>query len=221
MLGIVVPVYNERENIRLIYNVIHQSAAKYNIDYKLFFIDDGSTDLLTLSIYDKLDNCVVIKNTHKGQHEAILTGFRYLQNNCEYVCTIDCDMQDPPEVLFLMYLKLKSTNANAICGIRLSREDSFFKIMTAKMYYSLTSIILKLPVKNSSDFYILKSDCIPLLDVNNLRLSVWINCNAIGYDYIRGKRVYGKTKYSVPKLIITALYGLKYTICLKKRLIKR
>lgn len=217
MLGIVVPVFNEGRNVELIYNSINKYATKYNIDYKLVFVDDGSTDVLTLSIYDKLNNCYILRNKHKGQHSSILSGFKYLQDSCDYVCTIDCDMQDPPNVLFLMYLKLISTDADAIRGVRLSRNDSFLKVVSARGYYSLLSFILKSPIANSSDFYILKSSCIHLLDVNNLRLSIWVNCNVIDYKYTRNKRMYGKTKYSIIKLVSTALSGLKYTISIKKK----
>ena len=54
-------------------------------------------------------------------------------------------------------------------------------------------------------------------DQNNEPIQFSVNCNVIDYKYTRNKRMYGKTKYSIIKLVSTALSGLKYTISIKKK----
>lgn len=220
MFGIVIPVYNEGENVNRAMRACLDEMTKRNIVGHIVFVDDGSSDDKTLSIYDEImdnDNVSIVLNQHAGQSVAILSGFDYLRDiNCDYVGTIDCDLQDPAEELFNMYQTLIATNNDAIQGIRISRQDSFFKIITAKLYYFLLHIITGMNIANGSHFYVVKSDRINDLDVSNIRLSLQVMCNPMDYEYDRYGRSCGESKYNAFDLFKIAISGFKYAFSVKK-----
>lgn len=222
--NVVIPTYNEGNNILKITSEILKQSEKHNVETKIHFVNDCSTDELTLKNLDKVSkkhNVFVYKTdeNNKGQHKATMLGL--LEIGTGTVGVLDCDMQDPVEDLFNMYMQVKDSDCNAIIGVREHNgrkgTDSVFKRVTAVMYYKLISLILRKKVHNSSNFYIVKldKDNIKKLSTDSLRQSVQDNFNYMTYEYKRVKRKLGKTKYSIFGLTKVALMGMRYSF--KKR----
>lgn len=185
-----------------------------SVDYKLVFVDDHSTDIETKEILNNLhfDNVIVLKNAGKGQHSAIMTGFKYAyKTKSAYMGAIDCDMQDPVSVFVRMYKELKCKDKEGIIGVRVKREDTFFKKLTANAYYCLIGILSRKKQHNSSDFYIVKTRLLNKIDEAYIRGSIG-RLDVIKYPYERKKRIYGKSKYTLGEMIKVGIKGIAWTI---------
>jgi dolichol-phosphate mannosyltransferase len=98
-LTFVIPVYNEEDNIKIIYNEINKLNLK--IEYNFFFIDDGSTDnslniIQELNEIDKRVNCISFSRNF-GHQTAIYAGIE--NSKSDYVITMDCDLQHPTALI--------------------------------------------------------------------------------------------------------------------------
>lgn len=219
-LTVIIPVYNEGNNILRIINQFRKEAK--SIDYNLVFVDDNSTDARTKEILNNLsqiDNVTAIRNLGRGQHSAIMEGFRYASDtNSKYMGAIDCDMQDPVNIFVSMYKELIGFNdefkdiyeRDGIIGVRTKRKDTIFKKISANMYYLLLSLIAGEKQQNSSDFYIVKTDKLKDINEDYIRGSI-SRLDVIKYPYERKKRLYGKSKYTLIKMLKTGIKGIVWT----------
>ena len=125
-LSVVIPVYNEQENIRLLYEKLKESLDPLNIEYEILFVDDGSTDR-TLSILEEIqakDNKLVVLSLRRnfGQTAAFAAGFDFSRG--DVVVTMDGDLQnDPADIAKLLDLIKEN---DLVSGWRKKRKDPFF-----------------------------------------------------------------------------------------------
>ena len=169
-LSILAPCYNEGENIDEFYKRITDVLKKINIDnYQIVFIDDGSTDNTWDKIFSKCtDNktkIIGIKlSKNFGHQNAILSGLEYCQG--KYILAIDTDLQDPPELLEKMYSKINSRKVNIVSCQRNTRQDSFFKKISAKIFYFIFNILSYTKIQHEvSDFRIIDSKVLDVLKI--------------------------------------------------------
>lgn len=131
-LSIVLPVYNEEENIAPLYKELKSVLNKINESYEIIFVDDGSTDKsfeLMKKLKDK--NIKIIKfRKNFGQSAALQAGF----DNCkgELVVSMDSDLQNDPGDIPKLIEKLKE-GYDCVCGWRYKRKDSFSKKVLSKI----------------------------------------------------------------------------------------
>lgn len=107
MLSIVIPTYNEKDNIKPLLERIH--GALPAIDHEIIFVDD-SNDETPQIIEDiaKEDSTVVLhhRDNEKGLATAVVKGFTLAKG--DYVACMDADLQHPPEVLYDMYTAMEA-----------------------------------------------------------------------------------------------------------------
>ena len=125
-LSIVVPVYNEVENLRPLINEITNALAPEQIEYEVLLIDDGSTDgshelICQLSEEDAHVIGIQFRRNH-GQTAAFAAGFDYA--NGRYVVTIDADLQNDPADIPKLIAKLEE-GYDVVNGWRENRQDAF------------------------------------------------------------------------------------------------
>jgi dolichol-phosphate mannosyltransferase len=126
-LSIVIPVYNELENIPVLTDRIISTIAKKFPAYEIIFIDDGSTDGSSLALDKLKSENPYIKVYHftqnNGQTAAFAAGFSKAQG--DLVLTMDADLQvDPADIdKLLPYMN----EYDLACGIRANRNDGFVK----------------------------------------------------------------------------------------------
>lgn len=102
MISIVVPTYNEKDNIAPLLNRIHGALGK--IDHQIIFVDDSSDETPeVISDIAKTDNTVMLHHrvNEKGLATAVVKGFTLAEG--DFVACMDADLQHPPEVLVDMY----------------------------------------------------------------------------------------------------------------------
>ncbi len=125
-LSVVIPVYNEEENVRLLHERLRNALDPLNQEYELLFVDDGSTDR-TLPILEEIqaqDNKVVVLSLRRnfGQTAAFAAGFDFSRG--DVVVTMDGDLQnDPADIPKLLELIKES---DLVSGWRKKRKDPFF-----------------------------------------------------------------------------------------------
>jgi len=125
-LSVVIPVYNEQENIRLLYEKLKESLDPLNKEYEILFVDDGSTDR-TLSILEEIqtkDNKLVVLSLRRnfGQTAAFAAGFDFSRG--DVVVTMDGDLQNDPADISKLLDLIKENDL--VSGWRKKRKDPFF-----------------------------------------------------------------------------------------------
>lgn len=144
MFSIIIPIYNEAENLPLLLNEIFISLTKYN-NYEIILIDDCSKDNTSevLIKYNNINNIKIIKNnSNKGQSFSIHNGIK--KSNNKIIVTIDGDCQNnPADIPNLVELFSSDEKIKLVGGIRKNRKDTLTKIITSKIANYVRSAILK------------------------------------------------------------------------------
>ena len=120
-LSLVVPVYNEADNIAPLVAAV--KAALPNHSYEIVFVDDGSSDNTREEILKFTDSNIVLVQFARnfGQTSAMAGGIEAA--NGEYIVTLDGDLQNDPADIPLMIAKLEAEGLDIVAGRRLKRQD--------------------------------------------------------------------------------------------------
>lgn len=123
-ISLVVPLYNEEENVRLLYDKIHAVLAGLGQSYEMVFVDDGSKDRtfeILKSIHDENPNVRIIKfRGNFGQSAAMAAGFQAAQG--QVVFAMDGDLQNDPQDIPRLLAKLEE-GYDVVSGWRKNRKD--------------------------------------------------------------------------------------------------
>jgi len=124
-VSIVVPLYNEEENVEILHERIMEVLKSNNIDYEIIYVDDGSNDS-TLELLDKLQtrhkNIVVLSlRRNFGQTAAFAAGFDFARG--DIVITMDGDLQNDPKDIPRLLEEIK--DCDLVSGWRKKRKDPF------------------------------------------------------------------------------------------------
>jgi undecaprenyl-phosphate 4-deoxy-4-formamido-L-arabinose transferase len=127
-VSVVVPVYNEHENIPLLWERLIKALRALGEPCELIFVDDGSKDnsleLLKALHDDAVRTRVVELARNAGQHPAILAGFEVSEG--EIIVTLDADLQNPPEEIPNLVAKVRE-GYDVVAGWRKNRQDSILR----------------------------------------------------------------------------------------------
>ncbi len=127
-LSLVVPVYNEEENLPLLHEAIQQALTSIGKAWEVIFVDDGSRDkslsvLETLVQQDPEHVRVVVFRRNFGQTAAITAGVDYALGDT--IILLDADMQNDPADIPLLLAKLDE-GYDLVSGWRKDRQDNRF-----------------------------------------------------------------------------------------------
>jgi len=128
MISVVIPVYNEANNLDRLYERVRAVVGELARPCELLFVDDGSTDG-SLPVLQRLlgDPAVrVIELAENvGQHAAVLAGFSVSRG--EIVVTLDADLQNPPEEIPRLVRTMEQGDFDVVATVRGTRHDSAFR----------------------------------------------------------------------------------------------
>jgi glycosyltransferase involved in cell wall biosynthesis len=138
-LSIVIPIYNEAQNITVIYQrickIMNEEGKAFRDSYEILFIDDGSTDGsygICVNIQEKDPRVRVIQfRRNFGKTAALQAGFSFSSGS--YIVSIDCDMQEDPADMFNL-LSLLNNGYDMVCGWRKERHDPLSKIIPSRLF---------------------------------------------------------------------------------------
>ena len=177
-LYIVIPAYNEQDNISNTASVVAGIMRSADIDFEIVFVDDGSKDgtWAEISSCSQADPCVrgVRFSRNFGKEGAIFAGLRAVSGDCAVL--IDCDLQHPPEIIPQMYSMWQS-GAEVVEAVKSSRgKESLLYKCFAKSFYKM----MKSSQRGRTDIHTgTLSYCLQTL--KNLYLTVAV---ALGFDFV-------------------------------------
>ena len=126
LLSVVIPLFNEEENVHLLYDELKEALDPLEAGYEIIFIDDGSSDKsleLLRGIQEKDDKIIVVSfRRNFGQTAAMSAGFDYA--NGDVIITMDADLQNDPKDIAKMLEKLEE-GYDVVTGWRHARKDAF------------------------------------------------------------------------------------------------
>src|SRR5512139_1518083 len=181
--SIVAPIYNEADNIPVLYQRICEVLDSTGEDWELLLVNDGSTDhsadiIQQLASQDARVRPIIFARNF-GHQIAVTAGLDYSRGQA--VVIIDADLQDPPEVILDLIAKWRE-GYEVVYAIRSEREgESKFKLLTASLFYRLIAGItdVKIPL-DTGDFRLLDRQVVNVLGQMRERhrflrgMSVWV-----------------------------------------------
>lgn len=226
-LSLVIPVYNEQENLPLLYQRLCITLESIITSFEILFINDGSQDdslaiLRELSANDGRVSVIDLSRNF-GHQVAISAGLDYAGG--QGVVIMDADLQDPPEVL-PQFIEKWHEGYDVVYAIRAKRKESWLKRDLYMMFYRLLQRIANIEIPlDAGDFCIMDRRVVDELNgmpernrfVRGLRS--WIGLRQTGLAYERQARNAGKPKYTFSRLVYLALDGLVSFSFLPLRLI--
>lgn len=219
LISLVLPVYNEAENIGLLYKDIRKVfdplQKRYNTE--LIFVNDGSTDnssTILANLAAGVQNVHVINLSRNFGHQiAITAGLDFAKGDA--VITLDSDMQDPPIVCPKLIRKWEAGYEVVYAEHRKRNGESLFKRVSAKWFYKIINFLSETDIpQNVGDFRLLDRQVLDQLKrfgehqrfVRGLVGYVGFNQTSVLFD--RPARQNGKTNYSLTKMWRLASDGM-------------
>ena len=218
-LSLVVPCYNEAENVAAFQAATMAAFEGCGYDYEIIFVDDGSKDatLHELRKLHKQQLCptkVVSFSRNFGKEAGIYAGLKH--SSGDYICLIDADLQQQPEIVRNMVQILDDDPQYDVVAAYQDRRGegkllSFFK----KTFYSLINRMSDVSLKSdASDFRTFRrsvaESIISLGEYHRFSKGIfaWVGYNTCFIPYIACERAAGTTKWNFRKLFNYALEGI-------------
>ena len=222
-LTVVIPVYNERENISYLYENLNKVLPSLGKKYEVILIDDGSTDGTfneLVKIHEQNSNYKIVKfRKNFGQTPAMSAGFDYA--NGEIIITLDADLQNDPQDIPLLIEKMNE-GYDIVSGWRVNRQD---KAVSRKLPSKIANwLIAKLTGVRIHDYgCTLKAYSRDV--VKNIELygemhryipavASWMGISVAEVPVHHHSRKFGKSKYGISRTIrvILDIIILKYLL---------
>ena len=213
LLSIVLPAYNEEQNIANTTKVLSGLLEQKGIDYELVFINDGSSDGTMEEIRKASEENPHVKGAgfsrNFGKEAAIFAGLELSTGDA--VVVMDCDLQHPPETILEMW-ELWKEGAEVVEGVKTSRgKESLAHKLSAGLFYKIMSRMIKMDMNASSDFKLLDRKVVNVLlelpERNTFfrALSFWVGFRTEKVSYEVQERQYGESKWSLWSLMKYAI----------------
>jgi len=214
LLSVIIPVYNEQENISPLLEKLLPVVKQYN--YEVLFINDGSTDSTTKEIRKHTKNNAIKYvefNRNFGHQMALSCGYTMAKGDA--VISMDADLQDPPEIITEMINKWQAGSL-IVYAQRVERGvDTIMKRWSAKQFYNFINKLSDTPIpEDVGDFRLLDRQVVDYL--NGLPehsrfyrgLVAWGGFTSSYIGFKREVRHSGTTHYTFSKMANFALDGI-------------
>lgn len=216
-ISIVIPCFNEEEVLPFLYEELRNVIENMKkLCFEVIFVDDGSTDktLEYVKYISKKDKYIKFLSFSRnfGQESAILAGLKYATG--DYVCYMDADLQDPPNLIKDMYNILKNNSCDIVIAKRNRKGENilirFLSILFYKIFNKFTELEIEQNERNFRMFSKKVNESILSFNEYNRYIKgifnyIGFNKSYIEYNYIKRKK--GKTKYGFKGLFKYAYYS--------------
>ena len=212
-LSVVIPVYNEEDNIRLLHERLRKALDPLNQEYEMLFVDDGSTDR-TLSILEEIestDSRLIVLSLRRnfGQTAAFAAGFDFARG--DVVITMDGDLQNDPSDIPKLLELIKDNDL--VSGWRKKRKDPFFsrrlpsmmanwlisKVTGVKLHdYGCSLKAYRRDVIKNLKLYGEMHRFIPAV-------ASWYGVRVAEVETVHHPRLHGKSKYGISRTVKVVL----------------
>jgi len=213
-LSVVVPVFNEEENIPELYRRLRAVLPQVVQEWEILFVDDGSRDrswelIRTLAAQDPRVRGLRFSRNF-GHQMAFAAGLDHARGQA--VVIMDADLQDPPELIPELVAKHRE-GYEVVYAVRVARHgETAFKKLTAKLFYRLLARITAVQIPlDTGDFRLMGPRAVeafrrlPERHRFTRGLVAWLGFPQTGVPYERAPRHAGTTKYPLRKMLRFAL----------------
>lgn len=216
-ISIVVPVYNEQDNLKEFHKRITAIMNDTGYDYNLVFVDDGSKDSSAFILKQLVeeDNHVeaYLLSRNYGHQMALTCGLDNADGDA--VITMDGDLQHPPELLPEL-IRLWEEGSEIVMTKRLATEDAgFLKNITSACYYKLINIMSKVEITpGGSDFRLMDKKAVEAFRLYRERarfirgMVSTLGFNVSVVEFVAPPRFAGHSKFNLHKMLHFALDGI-------------
>jgi glycosyltransferase involved in cell wall biosynthesis len=210
---ILTPVYQEEESLEHYIQEVSRVLLD-NIEYRFYIIliDDGSSDRsweMIEKICARDDRFSGLKlSRNYGSHLALSAGLDFASGDC--VCTLACDLQDPPETI-LEFIKKWESGAEIVWGKRKSRDESSYRIIVSDIFYRLIRryAMPRGSLFTTGSFLLIDKKVLKALKKFGERnrvtfgLVAWTGFSQAVVEYDRRRRTAGKSAWTLDRMMIT------------------
>jgi glycosyltransferase involved in cell wall biosynthesis len=216
-LTVIVPVFNEAENLATLYRRLAASLASTDLHWDLLFVDDGSSDG-SLDIVHQLaaeqpEVGWLALSRNFGKELAMTAGLDHA--SADAVVIIDADLQDPPELIPELVARWRE-GYDVVYARRTARAgESLIKRGTAAGFYRVINWLSRTRVPpDTGDFRLLSRRAVEALSRLRERhrfmkgLFAWVGYRQIAVPYQREPRLEGRSKFSYRTLWNFAMEGI-------------
>lgn len=220
LLSIVVPCYNEEENVAFFYEELIKNRdffEKEQLDLEIIYVDDGSKDQTVKEVKNLAKNDkrvhLVSFSRNFGKEAAIYAGLTHAKG--DYVVMMDADLQDPPSLLPEMFSYLEK-GYDSVATRRVSRKGeppirSFF----ARMFYRIMNKISDTDIVDGARDYRLMTRrvveaILSMGEYNRFSKGIfgWVGFETKWVEFENVERLRGETKWSFWKLFLYSIEGI-------------
>ena len=219
-LSLVVPCFNEQDNVKLFFDEVNRVFDGKVHDYEFVFVNDGSRD----KTYERLNEIyesnpesniqVIHFSRNFGKEAAIYAGMSNAKG--DYLCLIDADLQQRPEVVLKMLEEIEAdSSVDCVTAFQEDRSESKLMIKAKSGFYKVISKMSDIEFKNgASDFRLLNRKMTDaILEMTEYHrfskgLFAWVGFNTKFIPYVAEERETGTSKWNTGKLIKYALEGI-------------
>ena len=218
-LSLVVPCYNEAENVFAFQDAVMEAFRTCDYDYEIIFVDDGSRDatwhnLKKIHAAQKCPVKVISFSRNFGKESGLYAGLQHASG--EYISLIDADLQQRPEIVRDMVNILDTQPEYDVVAAYQDRRGegkvlSFFK----KSFYSIINMLSKVTLQpDASDFRTfrrsVRDSILELQEYHRFSKGIfaWVGYNTCFIPYTACERAAGTTKWSFWKLVNYAIEGI-------------
>ncbi len=215
-ISVVVPVYGCASCLRPLYERITASLDPLAVTYELLLVDDRALDgsWEVMSRLSSEDHRVRLLRFSRnfGQHAAITAGIEHSRGR--WVVVMDCDLQDPPEVIPQFYATAM-TGYDVVLGRRTGAQRSVFRQLASRAYFGLLNRVAG--TQMSADYGNFSMISRPVVEAflrfkdkerHYLMIVNWLGFDRAVVDFPHADRHSGKSAYTIGKLVRFALDGL-------------
>ncbi|MBQ6824166.1 MAG: glycosyltransferase family 2 protein [Clostridia bacterium] len=219
ILSLIVPCFNEQDNVALFYETCAAVLGEAVSSYELIFVNDGSRD-------DTWKRLKEVRSSHPeskiklinlsrnfGKEAAIYAGLQKAEG--DYVTVIDADLQQRPEVVLEMVRLLdENEEYDCVAAYQEKRREGFFMSFCKKMFYRLINKVCDIDFHdNASDFRTFRKRMaeaiVGMREYHRFSKGIfsWVGFHTHFIPYVAEERHAGKTSWSFWKLLKYACEG--------------
>ena len=228
-IDIIVPCYNEEQNIEAFYSEMQAVAAqirqsdayKYSYDFAYIFIDDGSKDGTLEQIRRVAEHSAAEQTTVKyisfsrnfGKEAAMYAGLR--SSAGDFAVIMDADLQHPPRLIADMLKKVEETGCDSVAARRVSRKgEPKIRSVFARLFYKLMNKYCEIEIVDGAvDFRLMSRRMVkaianmPETQRFSKGIFAWVGFDTQWIEFENVQRLSGETKWTVWGLTKYAIDG--------------
>lgn len=216
-ISIIVPTYNERDNIAVLIERIDKALGQHRLNYEVIVVDDSSPDgtaVIAKNLSSKYPVKVIVREGKKGLSSAVLEGVKEAEGR--FLVVMDADLQHPPELIPRLYQRAVEDSCEVVIASRYvpggsPGQWSFTRKLMSKGATYMARILLP-RVRHVKDpmsgFFLLRKDVLEGVKLNPRGFKILLEVLAKGNyrkvceePYVFGERLRGESKLGAKEIV--------------------